>query len=45
MPLRDPTVENERVRDLLSLVANADTQGHVLVSAVSSDQTLTRGSP
>jgi hypothetical protein len=34
MPLRDPTVENECVRDLLSLVADADTQGHLLVSTV-----------
>jgi predicted transcriptional regulator len=28
MPLRDPTVENELVRDLLSLVTDADTEGH-----------------
>lgn len=28
MPLRDPTVANELVRDLLSLVTDADTEGH-----------------
>ena len=28
MPLRDPTVENERVRDLLSLIADADVELH-----------------
>jgi MarR family len=30
LPLRDPTVENECVRDLLSLVADPDTEGHLL---------------
>ena len=28
LPLRDPTVEHERVRDLLSLVADADVEAH-----------------
>jgi hypothetical protein len=28
LPLRDPTIENECVRDLLSLVADADVEGH-----------------
>jgi sugar-specific transcriptional regulator TrmB len=28
MPLRDPTVENESVRDLLSLIAHADVEAH-----------------
>ena len=28
MPLRDPTIENERVRDLLSLIADADVEAH-----------------
>jgi sugar-specific transcriptional regulator TrmB len=28
MPLRDPTIENECVRDLLSLVAHADVEAH-----------------
>jgi DNA-binding transcriptional ArsR family regulator len=28
LPLRDPTVENELVRDLLSLAPDADVQGH-----------------
>jgi hypothetical protein len=28
LPLRDPTVENESVRDLLRLVTNADVEGH-----------------
>jgi DNA-binding transcriptional ArsR family regulator len=27
-PLRDPTIENERVRDLLSLVTGGDVEGH-----------------
>jgi DNA-binding IclR family transcriptional regulator len=30
LPLGDPTVENERVRDLLSLVVDADVEGHRL---------------
>jgi hypothetical protein len=28
LPLRDPTIENERVRDLLSLVRDGDVEGH-----------------
>jgi DNA-binding transcriptional ArsR family regulator len=28
MPLRDPTIENERVHDLLSLIADADVEAH-----------------
>jgi sugar-specific transcriptional regulator TrmB len=28
MPLRDPTIENECVRDLLNLLAEADFEGH-----------------
>jgi DNA-binding transcriptional ArsR family regulator len=28
LPLRDPTVENERVHDLLSLLSDADVEGH-----------------
>jgi hypothetical protein len=28
LPLRDPTIENEPVRDLLNLVADADVEGH-----------------
>lgn len=28
LPLRDPTVENERVRDLLSLASDADVEAH-----------------
>jgi DNA-binding transcriptional ArsR family regulator len=28
MPLRDPTIENECVRDLLSLLAHADVEAH-----------------
>jgi hypothetical protein len=28
MPLRDPTIENECVRDLLSLIAPADVEAH-----------------
>jgi DeoR/GlpR family transcriptional regulator of sugar metabolism len=28
LPLRDPTVENECVRDLLSLVTDADVEAH-----------------
>jgi len=28
MPLRDPTIENESVRDLLSLIAHADVEAH-----------------
>ena len=28
MPLRDPTVANECVRDLLSLIAHADVEAH-----------------
>jgi hypothetical protein len=28
MPLRDPTIENECVRDLLSLVVHADVEAH-----------------
>jgi sugar-specific transcriptional regulator TrmB len=28
MPLRDPTIENECVRDLLSLIAHADVEAH-----------------
>jgi DNA-binding transcriptional ArsR family regulator len=28
MPLRDPTIENERVRDLLSLVTHGDGESH-----------------
>jgi DeoR/GlpR family transcriptional regulator of sugar metabolism len=30
LPLRDPTVENESVRDLLSLVTDEDVEGHRL---------------
>jgi DNA-binding transcriptional ArsR family regulator len=28
MPLRDPTIENGSVRDLLSLIAHADVEAH-----------------
>jgi predicted DNA-binding transcriptional regulator YafY len=28
LPLRDPTIENEPVRDLLSLVRDGDVEGH-----------------
>jgi DeoR/GlpR family transcriptional regulator of sugar metabolism len=28
LPLRDPTLENESVRDLLRLVTDADVEGH-----------------
>jgi MarR family len=28
LPLRDPTVEDERVRDLLSLLSDSDVEGH-----------------
>jgi hypothetical protein len=28
MPLRDPTIENECVRDLLGLIADADVELH-----------------
>ena len=34
LPLRDPTVENELVRDLLSLVTDADAEAHRLPQAV-----------
>ena len=30
LPLRDPTVENECVRDLLTLVADVEGHGHLL---------------
>lgn len=33
MPLRDPTLENDCVRDLLSLITNADVEAHRAVSA------------
>jgi DNA-binding transcriptional ArsR family regulator len=33
MPLRDPTVENERVRDLLSLLTDADIEGTTSLTA------------
>jgi hypothetical protein len=29
MPLRDPTIENECVRDLLSLITDADVELHL----------------
>jgi DNA-binding IclR family transcriptional regulator len=31
LPLSDPTVENERVRDLLSLASDADVEAHRLL--------------